>query len=334
MAGSGIAGSVGVASEGGGYGVYTAPGRFYEADSSNLKKVKNVAQADGLAAGRFVELGSQRIVTTQAAAGDLNLNVLTKGFGLMLLHLLGGSVTPVQQAATAAYLQTFALGDNGGKSLTIQNGLPQANSSGTVYPYTFQGCKILSAEFSCAVDGLLTAKITFDSQQVVETQTLAAPSYVTGTWPFHFGIMGVKLGAFGSEGTPLGVRKVTIKLERPQRIDRFYGNGGGLKSEPLWNGHFNISGSFDVDFVNKTDFADRFAADTSASLIWEFVGPTAIASTYFPTFRIRVPQIFLNGDGQTLDGQDVLTQTYPFVGKFDGANSPVTVEYMSTDTVV
>jgi hypothetical protein len=336
--GSGIGSSVGVSAEAtGSYGVYVAPTRFLEVDNSQIKKVKNTVQADGLAAGRLIEFGSQRAVSTRAAAGDINMTVLNKGLGLIFAQLMGGTPTIVQQGATAAWLQTFVLGDNIGKSMTIQNGIADtgsAGAAGTQRPYSFLGCKIIAAEFTCGVDELLKVKLTIDAQDVSEASGLAAPSYVTGTFPFHFGMMGVKIGTFGAEAAVVGVRKCTIKIERPQNTARFYGNGGGLKAEPIMNGRINITGSMDVDYVTKADFADRFAGDNSASLVWEFVGPTAIASTFFPTFRIRVPQYFLDGDGQTLDGPDVQMQNYPLVGKNDGTNPVATIEYMSSDIAI
>lgn len=329
--GSGIGSQGGVAEETA-YGTYVAPGRFPEIDSATLKKVKNTVQSDGLASGRLVELGAQRAVTTRAAAGDIAMTVPFNGFGIWLRHLFGGTAAPLIQGAGPAYLQTHILADNIGKSLTWQTGV--ADTGGVVRPYTFLGSKIMAAEFSCGVDELLKVKLTLDSQDVVESQTIAAPSYLTGNLPFHFGLMSLKAGTYNSEAAVTGVRKVTIKLQRPQNTSRFYANASGLKAEPIMNDRFNISGSIDVDFVNKADFADRFAADSNTSLLWQFTGPTAINSTFYPGFGLQIPMAFFDGDGQTLDGMDVQTQSYPFVGKNDGTNSPVTATYMSTDMAV
>ena len=42
------------------------------------------------------------MVTTTAATGSIQTDVLRKDFGLLLAHLMGSTATPVQQAATAA----------------------------------------------------------------------------------------------------------------------------------------------------------------------------------------------------------------------------------------
>jgi len=328
--GSGLAGSLGVAPEVT-YGTYVAPTRFLEVNKVGLKKVKNVQQGGGLASGRFLQRGSRRVVTTFAANGDVEMEVPNKGFGLILQALMGTTVTPVQQGATTAYLQTHTLADNVGKMLTAQVGVPDL--SGTVRPYTYTGCKVLGAEFSCGVDDMLMTKVDLDSRDVTESQSIVAASYPAGLAPFHFGQMGFKWGTFGSEVAVQGVRKATVKIERGQATDRFYSNNGGRKSEPIMNSWLKISGSIETDYIDKAVFADRFAADTSSSMIVEWVGPL-IAGTFFETFRIRIPMTFLDGDTPTLDGPDIVNPTFSFVGEDDGTNAPVTIEYMSTDVAV
>lgn len=133
--GSGLAAQIGFAAEST-YGTYVAPTRFLEFNKADLKKVKNTVQGGGLAAGRFAQLGSRRAVTSEAAAGSVEMEVINKGFGLLLAHLLGSSATAVQQGGSTAYLQAHTLGDNFGKSLTTQVGVPDL--TGTVRPYTYK----------------------------------------------------------------------------------------------------------------------------------------------------------------------------------------------------
>lgn len=333
--GSGLASSLGIAQETT-YGVYAAPSRFHEFDKVDLKKTKNTKQGGGLAAGRYAQLGSRRVVTSEAAAGSFDMEVPNKGMGLLLQHIFGSSSAPVQQAATAAYLQTHVFGDNFGKSLTAQLGIP--DTTGTVRPYTYKGGKITSAEFTCGVDDLLTCSIELDCQRVTETETLAAPSLLTGVTPFHFGQMSVQIGTYGAETTPVGVKKMSCKIERGQADDRFYaasttGALPALKAEPITNDWVKVSGGIDTDFVDKTVFADRFRDDASASLVWSFTGPL-IASTFYQRFTIKLPMIFLDGDTPTVEGVDVVSPTFPYVAQLDGTNPLVTCEYVSTDTVV
>ena len=327
---SGLAAQIGVAAEST-YGTYVAPTRFPEYNKADLKKKKNVVQGGGLAAGQIAQLGSRRVVTSESVEGGFELEVANKGMGLLLAHLLGSSATPVQQGATAAYLQAHTVGDNIGKSLTIQHGVPDL--TGTVRPFTFKGCKLSGAEFSCKVGEPLTMSLDVDGRQASEVETLVAASLATGVAPFHWAQMSVKLGAFGAEAAVSGVKGFSVKFDRGMASERFYAGAGGLKAEPVMNDWLKVSGSLDVDLVNKADFADRFAADSATSLVIEFVGPL-IASTYYQTFRIKVPMVFFDGDTPTVDGPDVTSGGYPFVAQLDGTNPLVSIDYISTDTTL
>lgn len=327
--GSGLAGSFGFSSEST-YGTYVAPTKWLEVGSSGIKKVKNTYQGGGLAAGQLMRRGSRRVVTTKAGAGPVKFEVPSKGIGLLLNALMGGTVTPVQQAATIAYLQTHPLADPIGKILTMQAGLPDL--AGTVRPYTYLGSKVMAMEFTCGIDEPLMVTMDVDSRDVSEAQSLAAPSY-SATNIFHFAQCAVKLGTYNSEASVDGIRKMTIRIERQKRTDRFYAGAAGLKAEPIINEWAALSGTIEADYLDKTVYADRFAADTSTALVWEFIGPN-IASTYFETFRIRMPMIFFNGDSPVLEGPDVVSGSFPFEAQFDGTNAAAEITYMSTDTAL
>ena len=327
--GSGLAGSLGLKAEAT-YGTGVTPDRFLEVNSVSLKKDKNVAQGGGLRAGTFFQPGSRRVVTTSGASGSIELEVVNKQMGLLLQAQMGTTVTPVVQGATSAYLQTHTFADTLGKSFTAQVGVPDL--TGTVRPYTYSGCKVMGAEFSCGVNDILTATFDVDAQSVTDATGLAAPSYLTGLSPFHFGQMAVKVGTFGSEASVSGVSKVSVKIERNQKADRFYAGANGLKAEPVVAGWQAITGTIDTDFVDKTVFADRFASDSSFSLVWEFVGAT-IASTFKETFRITLPSCFLDSDTPTLDGPDVVSPSFGFTYQYDGTNLPK-IEYMSAEVAI
>lgn len=328
--GSGIGGFAGYAPETT-YGTYVAPSKFLQVQKSDLKKVKTTAQGGGIAGGSLVQPGARRVVTSRAAAGGLQFEVPTSGMGVLLNGLMGGTVTPVQQGATTAYLQTHALADNIGKSFSLQNGIP--DRSGTIRPYSYTGVKVLDAEFSCQVDGLLQANFNLDAQDVDESKAAATPAYTAGIMPFHWGQLAVKMGTFGAEAAVTGVTKVSCKIERPMDTSAFYANGGGTKAEPITSDFVKITGSIDVDFATKADFADRFASDSSTSLLLTWTG-NIIASTYAYTFGIAVPMTFFDGETPTLQSNGVVSTTFPFVGLYDASHAPATITYMSTDTAL
>ena len=325
--GSGLGAQLGIAAETT-YGTYVAPTKFIEFTKESLVLKKTTAQSAGIAAGRLVALSSRRVVTRKEVQGSIDLEVSNKGMGLLLQALMGTTVTPVQQATSTAYLQTHTLADTAGKSLTIQKGVPL--TTGTVTDKSFLGCKVTSAEFSCEVGGMLTATFEFDGKDCDEGQTLAVASY-SNMSPFHFGQMALKTGTFGAETALDGIRKVSVKIERPQDVERFYANQSALKKEPISNDLVKISGTLETDYVS-TALDDLHTSDGATSLVWEFIGPI-IASTFAETFRITVPAIKLDEGPPAVDGFGVVKPTYNFTGLFDGTNL-TKIEYMSTDTAL
>ncbi|MGW0795191.1 phage tail tube protein [Streptomyces sp. NPDC002692] len=322
--GSGLGAQLGIAAESS-YGTYVAPTKFVEFTKEGVVLKKTTAQSAGIAAGRLLALDKRRVLTRREAQGSIDFEVTNKQMGLILQCLMGTTVTPVQQATTAAYLQTHTLASVAGKSLTIQKGVPL--TTGVVTDKTFLGCKITSAEFSCEVGGMLMGSIDVDSKDCDETQTLAAASYPSMS-PFHFAQMSVKTGTYGAETALDGIRKMSCKIERPMDTERFYAGQAGVKKEPIENDQVKISGSIESDYV-ATTLDDLHTADGSTSLVWEFVGPL-IASTFFETFRITLPAIRLDEGPPVVDGFGVVKPSFNYTGLFDGTNQPK-IEYMSTD---
>jgi hypothetical protein len=177
------------------------------------------------------------------------------------------------------------------------------------------------------VGEMLTGTFDVDGKDCDEGQTLAVASY-SNMSPFHFGQMALKTGTFGSEAALDGIRKVSVKIERPQDLERFYANQASLKKEPIENDQVKITGSLETDYV-ATTLDDLHTSDGATSLVWEFIGPL-IASTYFETFRITLPAVKLDEGPPTVDGFGVVKPTFNFTGLYDGTNQPK-IEYFSTD---
>jgi len=325
--GSGLGAQMGLAAESS-YGTFVAPTKFIEFTKESLVLKKTTAQSAGIAAGRLRPLSSRRVLTRKEVSGSFDMEVSNKGMGLLLQALMGTTVTPVQQAASTAYLQTHTLADTAGKSLTIQKGVPL--TTGTVTDKTFLGCKITSGEFACGMGEMLTASFEIDGKDCDESQTLAVASY-SNLSPFHFGQMALKTGTYGSEAALDGIRKVSVKIERPQDVERFYANQASLKKEPISNDQVKITGSLETDYV-ATTLDDLHTSDGATSLVWEFVGPI-IASTYAETFRITLPAVKLDEGPPVVDGFGVVKPTFNFTGLYDGTNS-VKIEYISTDVTL
>lgn len=325
--GSGLGGQLGIVAEVT-YGTFVAPTRFLEFTKESLVLKKTTEQSAGVAAGRLMALSDRRVLTQKEVTGSIDLEVTNTGMGLLLQALMGTTVTPVQQESTDAYLQSHVLADSFGKFLTIQKGVPL--TTGVVTDKSFVGCKVTGAEFSCEVGGMLMSSWEIDGRDCSEAQTLASASYPARS-PFHFGQLAVKAGTFESEAALDGVRKISIKVERPMATDRFYAGASGLKAQPIANDLVKITGTIETDYV-ATTLDDLHTSDAATSLVIEFVGPT-IETTYAETFRIILPAIKIDEAPPTIDGFEVIKPSYQFTALFDGTN-PVTIEYISIDTAV
>lgn len=329
--GSGIGGQLGFAAETT-YGTSVTPNHFLPADKAELKLKPTFAQGNGIVAGQFLDAASQRIKTMVQGTGMLDVELQSGGLGLLLQALMGTTVTPVVQGATAAYLQTHTMADVAGKSLTVQVGVP--DTTGTSRPYTLLGSKVTDAQFSFDISatGPCMGNFSLDGANLVETTPLAAASYATGLRPFVGTDVVIKAGTFGSEAQVDGVRKVDVKFARPMRADRFYLGNAGVKREPIMNGRMAVTGTVTADFVDKTLWADRFAANTPFSLTVTATG-ALIAGAFSQTFGVTLPRCFIDGDTPTLASEDVVTGAFPFRCLWDGANQPF-ITYISTDVTL
>ena len=329
--GSGLASSFSVSAETT-YGTRVAPARSFRHKSGSINRTQERVQGAGIQAGSMGAYLSHYVETVNGAEGTVAIDVPQTKFGLLVQALMGTTVTPVV-ITTLAYTQTHTLADNLGKSLTGQIGVPFRG--GTIGVQEGTGLIVTGAEFSCGVKEILSCNLKLDGKKFDSAQSLAAPSYATSAL-FHGGQMALKLGTYNSEASVTDmVRSVSMNIERPQDTDDYTAGNSGLKSVPVLNDFTKITGSVLVDWTtaSKTAFADRVQANTSCSLVWEFVSTTAIETSNYPTIRFTLPSVVWSGDMQGADGVDALKSTWNYEWKYDGTNLPV-ITIISTDATV
>lgn len=156
--GSGLGSSLGTASEST-YGAFVTPTKWVEyGDESIQWKPKRIV-GQGLANGLIVQRKSQRVQPTSMVQGSVKMQAFYKGLGQWFGGAMGSlGVAPVQQGGTTAYLQTHALANNYGQSLSLQEGIPQLG--GTNVTRNWAGCKVTKMVAECKVDDVLN--LTFD----------------------------------------------------------------------------------------------------------------------------------------------------------------------------
>lgn len=319
------------------YGTYAVPTRWFEFMDENLDFNKVIADAQGIKQGRLVEPGNRSVIGTSDGAGDMHIEIPTKGFGLLLSMFMGVN-TLTQQAATAAWLQIHTLADLLGKSATIQKGVSSA--LGVVTPYTFYGCKGSKFDLQASVGKFVTGKFTFDAQNVDTVQSYAAPSYIANPNNFVFAGGSIVAGgaptfsttALSSGGTAIAaISNFSLSVDRALETGRYYFNNAGKKAEPI-NGIPNIGISVKADYIDTT-FTAAHLADTSLSVVLTFVGAT-IASTYKETLQIVIPLVKFRGELPKVAGPKIVNLSLTGKGYDDGTNSALYIGYQSSDTAI
>jgi hypothetical protein len=309
------------------YGTRVVPDHFIEFESESFSLDQRYFVSQQLGAGSTFARGSRRIATTRSGEGAITMEVPNKGYGFWLDLLHDNVVTPVQQAATAAYLQTHNIGLTApSKSATIQVGKP--STDGTVRPFDYLGCMITEAEWAWDVDDALKTTLTFDAQDEKTDQTLATRTLPSGLASFVFtqGSLSIAGGVVGD------VTSGSITLGLPRQTDFYPLGTTGLKSKPLQNEISSGSGTATVRFTDLVHY-NRYKNNTKPTLELLFEGPI-IASTYKETFKLRAEQVGFTGETPTVGGPDVLQHDIPFDVFYDGSAAPLVASYISTDVTL
>lgn len=273
------------------YGTAVARTRWFEFLDESFNFVKNVKQGVGLRVGSRVARSGSRVVASAEGSGDLTIEAVTKGLGLLWQLGLGSGTSTLVSAGR--YQQVFTLGD-AMPSATIQKGIPRAD--GTVDAYTFTGCMVESLTIDCPNADNVKVKTSWNAKDMTTGAAYTAPSYATGPSVFTFAHGAVYSGALtaptatalGSAATPVAsIRSGSITIKHNLKTDRYNCGGGGRKEKPL-AGIREISGSLVAEYAD-TAFRDAIVNDTSMTLVKTFTAGLDV-------LQIVIPDVRFDGD--------------------------------------
>lgn len=323
--GSGLGGQFGFVAEST-YGTPVTVTRFLEFESESIKA--NVGAIDSFPMGRGVyQRTARRKHFVSGASGDIVLPVMTKGMNLLFKQMLGAS-SAAQQGATAEYLHTSQPDANGknGIMATVQIGRPDVTTP-TVQPFTYEGGKVTGWELSCALDGKLMLKVTWDFETENTGVALATPSYSSDDDFFVF-----SEGALTLAGSAIKVKNMVITGTQPQATNRrFLGN---TKLQPIANAPWDIRAKLDFEFEALTRHAAWKAATETTNLIATFDTGEAVPSGDGGNFAlvITIPLLVPVNGGQNIGGPDVIMEPIEYKALDDGSNPVIKFENTTTDT--
>jgi hypothetical protein len=341
--GSGLCSQVGYAAETV-VGTAVTTTRFLEHNSFKPTHTKITKTSQGLRACTRGIKAKNRVVVGKSVSLDVEHDVFSKGFGLLLKHMLGSAGTATQIAATAAYRQTHLPGDTTGLALTVQAGFPESYT-GTVRPYTYNGCKVTDWELSCKVDEILSAKLSLDGWNWTTATALATAAYVSSD-PFNWATTSATVGGTASTtggrttvatGVAIkGLRGISVKGKNPIATDRRFAGGGGIKAEQLPNGRLDqYTVELDTEFADRTQLADIFDTDATTPLFlsWSF-GDAGGGNPF--SLTVTVPQFKLDSGSPEIGGPDIVDGKVQGTAYEDdaGLNPLLQVELVSSDTAI
>lgn len=307
------------------FNTYVAPTRFYEFNSESLQYEKNTAQGMGLRAGGQVARSQRRVVTTFSGGGDVELDLPTRGLGLLLSHAMGTAPTGTL-VSTGTYTYSFTLGDVFGRSFTSQVGVPQYG--GTVVSKTLTGCKVAGFELAVDNGGIATGKFTVDSAGFVTTQSLATASYPLNGSIFHFAQGAITVDA----GAVVNVKDFSLSVDNNLKTDRYTLGGLGAKQQQTIGGFRSVGGKLTAEFTDTT-LMNKFLTDASAALVLTFTGGN-IQGTFFDTLSITIPAVKLNGEAPAVGSDGPVDLSMDFEGLDDGTNQPLTILYQTSEATL
>lgn len=287
--------------------------RFIPLVSESIQTERERLESAGIIGGRRVLQSLQWNGGNLTSGGDIQHELYTRGLGLLFSNIFGTVVT----SGAGPYVHTFTPGDLLGKALTVQVGRP--GSSGTVYPFTYAGCKVQSAEIACSAGEIATLGLTVVGMTESTATGLAVATYPTGYGkPFKFNHGSVTIG-----GVSTKVKSATITIENGLDDGRRF-IGQQTIDEPLEADYRMYGGTLDIEFTDLTHY-NRFVAGTEHALVLNF---TAGTESLVITCNVR-----FDGETPAVGGRELLRQGLAFKCISTGADSTAITAVMTNSDV-
>lgn len=285
-------------------------------------------ESKGMRASTQVARKDRRVRYKSHADGKLVLPVLSKGFGMWLVHMLGTSATTGPTDST--YTHTGTIGSLLGDSFTAQVNKP-LHPADTDHVVTCYGTKITKWKMSDTAKSNDPLKLEADIYAMnfdIDT-SLASASYPSGTVePLTF--VG---GACTIGGSSVAVDGWSLECDNKLRIDDRKVRSSALPKEPVEQDWRDIKWTADLDFESAAQY-DRFASATAsgavAQIVLTYTGLILVGSSTYPSLTITIDEASFDMH-ETSDPSGPLSQKIGGSGLFDGSASAVTIAYATAD---
>lgn len=304
------------------FGTYVAPTRFHELLREGVVITRERIESQAWRSGQRVASAERTKPGRRQGGGPIELELPSKGAGLLLKHLFGSVATTTPGGGVNSRDHTFKLGDLEGLSLTYQAG--REDRAGTVRAFSYTGCKVTRGTFRCALGEWLRVETELLPRDVTTAEALATASYPTGLEGFTF-----VEGSLTVEGNSVGVRSFDLTVDNRLNADDF-AFGSALRRDVPEPALREVTGNFDLDF-DSLDEWNLYANATVSTLVLLFEGSTIEGALKYGV-QITAECVF-NGTDPTTDGPEESRLPMPFkIYDPEGATEPIELRYRTTDT--
>lgn len=320
---SGLAHQLGLAAEST-YGTAVTADHFYEDVSCEFDLIQEEIESAALRADNLVLRQDRRVNDRRGVEGSIELEVMTSGFGLIFLHMLGAVAITTPGGGTLSRDHTHTIADLYGKSLTIQGGTPDVG--GVVRPFNWLGCKVASWELSQETGGLLMLNLTIDG---MDEDADGTPALASAIFParniYHHGQCAVTVDAGAFDASTL-----SLSGDNALATERRFLRASTLKKEPIHEGLREFTGELVGEFESLTAY-NRFVSKTPAAVVFTWTGALIEGAINYK-LQITMPSVIFTGETPKVSGPGIVEQPLPFKVLNDGTNPPLTIVYTTTDT--
>lgn len=326
---SGILSQFGVSAETT-FGTTVAASRFFEFNKESVAGKYDRIESAGLRAATRVQRSDRWVVNPKGAAGSVDIEVQSKGFGFWLKQMMGqvSSGTIVD----STYTHTGAVASLNGTSLSAQFGRPDITQ--TLRPFTYSGGKVLNFELANQADGLLICTLGLDFAVEATTGT-GAYALQTPSYPTSSQLMSYIAGSFQLGGTEVSIKDISIKGDNGLDDGRYFIRTLGGKKEQAENAMRKYTVDVTAEFESMTQYnaiSSATAAGAMATLSARWQAPTLAGATTYPSLTAAATVARYDGSSPLVDGPKILEQKLSFTLLYDGTNSPLSLLYTTTDT--
>lgn len=295
------------------YNTAVAATNYFEFTKESIVPKYERIESSALRSNTRIQRSDRWAPNAKGADGDIEVEVLSKGFDFWLKHMLG----TVSSTAVAPITHTATVGPLVGKSFTCEIGRPQTDS--VLQKFTYGGGKVTEWELSNAVDGILMANFSCLFSGEAMGGTLGTPTYPASTELLTYVGGLVKFG-----GTGVDVKDISIKGSNALADDRYFIRNSGQRKEPVENGFREYTVEMTFDFTEIAQY-QRMASTTAAGATVDFNAKWTAPNG--ASLEVQVPTLRIDEASVNVDGPELLEQKVTAKILDSGSASPITIVY-------